>query len=163
MMLNQKNVVIRVFEASDIETVHSLVIDTVDKSYSGVYPEEAIDFFKQYHSKDNIYNDWLNGYTIIAEYKGRIAGTGTLLDTNIRRVFVNRQLQGQGLGKLIMEKLEEKALEQGKRIVDLSASLTAKRFYDYLGYITQAEKIINLENNKKLLYYEMIKYLINAG
>ena len=158
-MLNQKNVVIKVFEPSDIETVHSLVIDTIDKSYSGVYPEEAIDFFKQYHRKNNIYNDCLNGYTIIAEYKGRIVGTGTLLDTNIRRVFINNYFQGQGFGKLIMKKLEEKALEQGKRIVDLSASLVSKRFYDRLGYITQGEKSIDVENNKKLNYYQMVKYL----
>jgi len=58
------------------------------------------------------------------------------LKTNIRRVFIDNRFQGQGLGKLIMKKLEEKALEQGQKIVDLLASLVAKKFYDYLGYIT---------------------------
>jgi len=45
-VLTQKNVAIRVFEPGDIESVHNLVTDTVDKSYSGIYPEEAIIFFQ---------------------------------------------------------------------------------------------------------------------
>ena len=88
---------------------------------------------------------------------GKIIGTGTLLNTNIRRVFVDPSYQHQGLGKIIMRNLEEKALEVGINILDLSSSLVSKRFYDSLGYITQTEDYIDVGNNQKLYYYTMIK------
>lgn len=158
-MLTNEKVIIRVFEPADIEPVYVLVMDTIDKSYTGVYPEEAVRFFKQYHSKENIYEDYLNGHMIIAECKGEIIGTGTLLDSNIRRVFVNKNYQRHGLGKLIMKKLENRASAEGQKVVDLSASLVAKRFYDSLGYATQGEKYLDVENDIKLIYFQMIKYL----
>jgi GNAT superfamily N-acetyltransferase len=108
-MLTNEKVILRIFEPADIEPVYILVMGTIDKSYTGVYPEEAIRFFKQYHCKENIYDDYLNGYTIIAELEREIVGTGTLLGANIRRVFVNKCYQGHGLGKLIMKKLENRA------------------------------------------------------
>jgi N-acetylglutamate synthase-like GNAT family acetyltransferase len=158
-MLNMEDLIIRVFRPEDIEDVYNLVIDTINKSYSRVYSKEAIISFKEYHCKDNILNDSINGYTIIIEFEGRIIGTGTLLNTNIRRVFVDKQFQHQGLGKIIMKCLEEKAFEQGIKTVELSASLVARKFYNGLGYITQTYKSFDVTNNKKLFYYEMIKPL----
>ncbi len=158
-MLTNEKVILRIFEPADIEPVYILVMGTIDKSYTGVYPEEAIRFFKQYHCKENIYDDYLNGYTIIAELEREIVGTGTLLGANIRRVFVNKCYQGHGLGKLIMKKLENRASKEGLKAVDLSASLTAKRFYDSLGYVTQAEKYIDVGKDIKLIYYQMLKDL----
>jgi len=158
-MINNREIIMRKFELKDIEPVYSLIVDTLDKSYAGVYPEENIDFFKEYHNKDNILHDCDKGYTIVIEYNGRIVGTGTLTGTNIRRVFVNASFQRQGLGLIIMKELERKAFEQGIRVVDLSASLVAKKFYDRLGYNTEEEKNIDIGNNRKLHYFDMIKYI----
>ena len=55
-----------------------------------------------------------------------------------------------------MKRLEDKAIEWGVKIVDLSASLIPKKFYDSLGYITQAEKSLDVKNNKS---YIIIKWL----
>ncbi|MBP7331383.1 MAG: hypothetical protein KBA08_03625 [Firmicutes bacterium] len=78
-MLTNEKVILRIFEPADIEPVYILVMDTIDKSYTSVYPEEAIRFFKQYHRKENIYDDYLNGYTIIAELEKKLLELGHCL------------------------------------------------------------------------------------
>ncbi len=58
-----------------------------------------------------------------------------------------------------MKELENRASNEGQKAVDLSGSLTAKRFYDSLGYVTQAEKYIDVGKDIKLIYYQMLKNL----
>ncbi|MDD5419726.1 MAG: GNAT family N-acetyltransferase, partial [Methanomicrobiaceae archaeon] len=86
-------------------------------------------------------------------------GTGTLLGTTIKRVFVHPSHQRRGYGSLLMHALEGEALERGIRRVELYASLPAKRFYDVLGYFTESEGYIPVRNEKKLDYYAMAKRL----
>ena len=134
-----------------------LTYKTIEVSYSDVYPEEAIEYFKDYHSEEYILNDARDGYTIILDFSGKIIGTGTLLGTNIRQVFIDPSYQYRGFGKLVMHKLEEQAFANEICILDLSASLVSKRFYDSLGYVTQKEDYIPVRNKQKLIYYAMVK------
>ena len=78
------------------------------------------------------------------------------------RVFVNPKLQKRGLGKLIMNKLEDKAVSTGVEKVNLDASLPSKKFYDSLGYKTCEKTYVKLKNGKKLHYYKMDKVLTAA-
>ncbi len=55
-----------------------------------------------------------------------------------------------GLGKRIMRGLEEKAIKEKVRIMDLDASLVAYSFYRALGYQTQSEEIIQVKKRAKL-------------
>jgi GNAT superfamily N-acetyltransferase len=150
---------LRIFRVTDLDTLHSLVMETIDRSYSVVYPAQAVRFFKQYHCKDNIYSDCLNGYTVVAGFQGEVLGTGTLLHSNIRRVFVRKNYQRLGIGKIIMEDLESRAAIQGYGSVDLSASLVAKGFYVSLGYDVEEERCLRVENGIGLHYSQMSKRL----
>jgi putative acetyltransferase len=162
--MGMQDVVIREFIEPDLQAVKQLVDRTIDISYADAYPDEAIAFFKEYHSETHILDDAKNGYTIVLEADGGIIGTGTLAGTTIGRVFVDPSYQHQGLGKAIMRRLEEKALANGVETLDLSASLVAKPFYDSLGYTTQEERAIPVENDRKLRYYAMVKRIgDNAG
>lgn len=154
-----RDVELREFREQDLRAVKELVDRTIDSSYSDVYPDEAIAFFKQYHSEAHILDDAKSGCTVIVECNGEIVGTGTLAGTTIGRVFVAPSHQGRGLGKLIMRRLEERARAEAIGTVDLSASLVAKLFYDSLGYTTKEEASIPLENDQELRYYAMVKGL----
>ena len=88
-----RNIKLREFTREDLETVKRLIYKTIEVSYSDVYPEEAIEYFKDYHSEEHILSDARDGYTIILESNGKIIGTGTLLGTNIRRVFIDLSYQ----------------------------------------------------------------------
>lgn len=155
----KRDVKIREFRREDLEAVKRLIYNTIEVSYHDVYPEKAIEHFKEHHSEEHILNDARDGYTIILECNGKIIGTGTLLGTNIRRVFIDPSYQHKGFGKLIMRKLEEQSLAKGIVILDLDSSLIAKRFYDSLGYVTQEKRYTPVGNNQKLIYYAMVKKL----
>lgn len=151
---------IREFRKTDLAAVKGLVDKTIDICYPGIYCAEAVQFFKDWHTEEKILQNAADGFTIVLEQNGRIVGTGTIVADEIARVFVNPEFQKHGFGKLIMDKLEGKALSTSAGIVKLDASIPSKKFYDLLGYITLEKTFIEVKNNKRLDFYKMQKILI---
>lgn len=154
-----EEIIMRIAEPEDADSLRKLINETIDTCYFHVYPQEAIDYFKDYHNRANIINDILKGHCLILTSGEEFIGTGTLFGSNARRVFIKPAYQNMGLGRRIMNGLEEKAVEKGVRIVDLDASLVAYPFYRALSYETQAEDVIPVKNGQNLRYYKMIKKL----
>lgn len=152
-----EEIIMRIAEPQDADSLRELISETIDTCYFRIYPQEAIDYFKDYHNRANIINDILEGHCLILASGEEFIGTGTLLGSNARRVFVKPRYQKMGLGKKIMHRLEEKAVEKGVRIMDLDASLVAYSFYRALGYETQTEEVTPVKNGQKLRYYKMVK------
>jgi len=153
----QQQIRIRQFREEDLPAVHRLIIETINVSYHDVYPQEAIDFFKDYHDEKNILSEAAAGYTIVAEEKGAITGTGTLYGANIRRVFVSPRHQKRGIGELIARELLKKASEKNLTSLDLSASLVSRPFWEKLGFTVRGEYSLPVDNGRKLHFYEMVK------
>jgi GNAT superfamily N-acetyltransferase len=158
----RRNMYIRQFRRRDLAAVRELIYNTIDVCYSADYPKEAIKFFKEYHCDENILKGAADGWAIVLEKDNRIIATGTIVDDHIMRVFVNPKFQKRGLGKLIMRKLEDKAISSGVNKVKLDASLPSKKFYDSLGYATSEATYLDVENDKKLHYYKMNKRLMSV-
>lgn len=153
------NYKIEKFNKNDLDELHSLIIDTVKKCYFEYYPKEAVDYFVSYLNKDDIENESKNNFVIVLKINNKIIGTGTLIDTHIKRVFINPISQGNGYGKIIMNTLEEEAKKKGYKIVELHSSLYAKRFYDSIGYkMFKIGKVV-VENNEILYFQRMAKSL----
>ena len=147
------------FREVDLDKIKEIIDRTIDKCYVNLYSPEAINYFKQYYSKENILSDARRGTTLILIDNLEIIGTGTLLDEEIRRVFVLRQYQGLGLGKLIMSHLEKLAAKEQLKKVTLCSSLVSKHFYEKLKYTQIKEYFIKLGNGEKVGRYEMYKEL----
>lgn len=147
----------RTAKPEDIEELKTLIHETIEVCYSGAYSCEAIDYFKEYNNTESILNDILKGHLLILTCGKEIIGTGTLLGSNIRRIFVKPEYQKMGLGKRIMYELEKEALEEKVRTMDLHASLTAHSFYTTLGYQVQSEEVVRVKNGQNLRYYIMVK------
>ena len=113
-----QNIRLRTMKTTDLAAVYALVQNTIAVSYAGVYPPEAIEFFKNHHSRENILNDLARGYIVVAESGGLLLGTGTIIGTSIRRVFINPEYQHHGIGKIIAKKLERKARAAGLAKLD---------------------------------------------
>ena len=159
-MSEQKHISARVFRPSDLSAVRSLVQSTIDACYPRVYPKEAVQFFKDWHSDEEILKNAKEGYTILLHQADRIVGTGTIVDDEVVRVFVDPAFQKCGFGRLIMRKLEERAASTGVAVVKLDASLPAKAFYDALGYVTLERAFREVGNGRRLDYYKMEKALV---
>ncbi len=143
----------------DLSSVYELVQTTIQVSYHEIYPPEAIEYFKEYHQKDVILMDAMTGYTVLAKCGGAIVASGTLLDSNIRRVFVHPSYQHKGIGKLIWGELLRKAELNLLTVLELDASLVSRRFWESMGFHILGEKFIPVWNDKKLIYYQMVKTL----
>jgi GNAT superfamily N-acetyltransferase len=150
---------VREFKKSDLGDVRELIYRTIDVCYRKDYCPEAIKFFKDWHRDEHILKDAENGYMIVLTENERIVATGAVNDGEIKRVFVETELQGKGFGRLIMEKLEERARQDGVGRVRLDASLPSEKFYDLLDYETTEKTYLEVENGKKLDYYKMEKLI----
>ena len=149
----------REFRETDLLAVRSLVQRTIAVCYPGHYCMEAVRFFANYHNEQAILQDTRDGCTLVLDEAGRILGTGTLVGEEIKRVFVEPDLQTHGLGRLIMRHLEERAALAGIEMIRLDASLPAKRFYDGLGYTVVEKAFLQVENGQSLDFFRMRKKL----
>jgi GNAT superfamily N-acetyltransferase len=159
-MRSKERVIIRDYNKKDLERLIFIVHNTIKKSYADSYPQEAIEYFLNHHSKENMEKDIPKGYTFVLELEGGIIASGSIVGNEIKRVFVLPEYQGRGYGRKIMAKIEEVALNNGIRRVELCASLPSKDFYLALGYKIVRFTHLLVNNNKKLEYYAMEKYLL---
>lgn len=64
---------------------------------------------------------------------GRLQNNGNCVG-QIRYMAIDTDYQGQGLGKLIIKKLEEEANKMGLKLIELQARENAVEFYKACGY-----------------------------
>jgi putative acetyltransferase len=69
-----------------------------------------------------------------AIYDDEIAGTVSLGKGKLHSLFVEPDLQGRGIGKVLVDHVERHAAACGLPVLWLSSSVSAKPFYDWLGY-----------------------------
>ena len=139
----------------DINEVRGLICRTIDISYDQAYSPQAIVFFKEYHGLDSIKRDAGQGTTLVAFVDQKIVGTGTLLDGEIKRVFVDPEFQGRGIGRELMLSLIAEARGQELRSVSLDASLVSRGMYEHLGFRFVRNGRHDLGNGLALDYYLM--------
>lgn len=149
----------RDFREADVPALKSLIHRTIALCYPGHYCAEAVRFFLNYHNEEAIRRDAREGCTVVLERAGRLAGTGTVVGDEIKRVFVDPAAQGQGVGRRIMERLEDKARSSHVRTIRLDASLPSKVFYDRLGYTTVEKTFLPVGNGRRLDFFKMQKAL----
>ena len=101
-------------------------------------------------------------HTFVALEADQILGTGSITndfseDKNdywVLTVFVNPDLHGQGIGRMIMKTLETKAIALGCKHLILPSSLTSHKFYLKLGYSYIGG--VAIQNDKKQYMMEKI-------
>jgi GNAT superfamily N-acetyltransferase len=150
---------IKQFDKQDLPAVHRLVINTIDISYRPDYTTEVVKFFKSIHPPETILSDAETGYTVVAAEDGKIVGTGTLLGTNVRRVFIDPSRQHQGIGTLIVNELEKRAKSESRYILDLSSALGARAFWERHGYSVREEHFTPAGDGRIIHYYTMTKII----
>lgn len=133
-MITPDHIRIREFRQSDLTPLRRLIHETIDTCYSGVYPQRAVQFFKEFHSDKKIMERSRQGEILVVEKEGALVATGAIVGSDIFGVFVRPEFQGRGYGKAVMCELEERAKARGCTEVILSVSLPSKGFYERLGY-----------------------------
>lgn len=152
---------IRKFNKTDLNALHCMICETIESSYSGLYPPRAVAFFKEHHSEKKIAerNEAGEILILISEPMGSILATGSLIGPDIMGVFVRSDHQRQGYGKDIMTQLELIAIEKGLSQLNLSISLASRQFYEHLGYKVLDERVLDVGGGECLRYWSGKKEL----
>ncbi|MBN1625083.1 MAG: GNAT family N-acetyltransferase [Deltaproteobacteria bacterium] len=147
--------IIRPFNRTELHTLHRMICNTIDASYSGIYPSRAVLFFKEHHSEKKIIERSAVGEisVLIPECDGSILATGSLIGSEIIGVFVHPDHQRQGYGKAIMTHLEKKAMEKKIPKLTLSISLPSRQFYERLGYKVLDNCVLDVGGGECLKYW----------
>jgi len=75
-----------------------------------------------------------DGTVFVATVDGRVVGTASLDGAVVRTVFVAPDVQGHGVGKLLMAEIERAARERKLSVLTVPASITAESFYGWLEF-----------------------------
>jgi GNAT superfamily N-acetyltransferase len=153
--MKEDTAMIRAINATDLHTLHRMICETIDASYSELYPPRAVAFFKEHHSEKKIAERSAVGeiLVLISERDGSILATGSLIESEIIGVFVRPDHQGQGYGKAIMTQLEQIAMEKEIPKLSLSISLPSRQFYEHLGYKVLDECVLDVGGGEYLKYW----------
>jgi ribosomal protein S18 acetylase RimI-like enzyme len=78
----------------------------------------------------------------VAIEDGRVVGTVALEGHRLKAMAVDTQ--GRGIGRRLVERLEEEACARGLPRIELHARQTARGFYAKLGYVAEGETFIEV-------------------
>jgi putative acetyltransferase len=153
-------IIIRLFKAQDTEQIAQLFHDTVRevniRDYSG-------DQVRAWAPDDIHFRNWAevcaNRFTYVADDGGVIAGFGELeANGHIDCFYCHKNYQGRGVGKQIYQAIEAKALELWLSRLFTEASITAKPFFQRLGFAVVKEQVVT-SRGEAFINYEMEKLL----
>lgn len=133
--------IIRRFTEDDAEKVSAMIIQTLKTTNSKDYSEEAINAFERQLQPSHILEraGWTHFYVV--EDNDTIIGCGTIgsywgseTESSLFTIFVLPEYQGNGIGRKIIETLEQDEYFLRAKRVEIPASITAVNFYRKLGY-----------------------------
>ena len=129
---------IRRFQAEEVAALIAKTLRTVNiKDYS----EEYIEANASSHSADVLIERAKNGhmYVVCADSQivgcGAIAGYwGSITESILLTIFVLPEYQGKGIGKLLVQTLEQDEFFLRAKRIEIPVSITAVGFYRKMGY-----------------------------
>ena len=132
---------IRRFTEADAEAAAKVVAETVEISNSRDYPPEYITELKRTHNAEVLIQRAAQGHMYVVCDGGTIIGTGTIApfwgsetESILLTIFVLPAYQGRGIGRALIETLEQDEFAKRASRIEIPASLTAVNFYRHLGY-----------------------------
>lgn len=138
---------------SEIITRNLLEINIVDYEL-----DEMVEMAKGFQP-DDIQRIMRKRHAYVAKVEGYVVGTGGITNSfsnNEREywvltVFVDPDFHGKGIGRKIMERLEEKVDELGGGKMIIPSSITSHKFYYNLGYRYIGGTAVINENKQYML------------
>ena len=153
---------IRRIEAGDEKQVSNLIRKTISISNTKDYPEELMDALIAEETSEHVLEraSWTHFYIVVDE--DEIIGCGAIGpywgkedESSLFTIFVSPDYQGKGIGRKIVETLENDEYGLRANRIEIPASITGVPFYLKMGYqfkngISEPdeEHLIRMEKNK---------------
>ena len=127
--------VIRPYISSDCPTLAQIYYDTIHSVCAADYTKAQLDAWASGNVDLKVWDGYfLARHSFVAEMDGKIVGFADMDDTGyLGRLYVHKDHQGLGIGKALCQAVEA-AVDVPR--YTLHASITAKTFYERMGYRT---------------------------
>jgi putative acetyltransferase len=154
------NISFRIGTAQDLAEMQQLFVDTITTVCRKDYTHEQIVAWTSGITNTKRWLDRFDEqYVLLAIIKDQIAAFGTLKDGNyIDMFFVHKDFQRQGIAGRLYELLEDKAEELQSDLISADVSITAKPFFEKMGFLVEAEQKVE-RLGVELVNYKMVKKL----
>jgi len=153
---------IRKFQASDLDAVLQLFYDVVHSVGAKYYDEEQVNAWapKVGHNRDGALKSLLDNFAYVVEENGAIIAFGDMThDGYVDRLFVHKNHQGRGAALRIFRKLEEDARALGLQELTGEASIMLKPIAEKYGFEV-IEKQQKIHRGVEFTNYKMRKKLV---
>ena len=133
--------IIRKFTEQDAQAVAELIVTTIRISNARDYPAELMEELVKTETPEHVLQraSWTHFY--VAEEAGKIIGCGAIGpywgkkdESSLFTIFVHPEYQGEGIGKRIVETLEQDEYALRAKRIEIPASITGLPFYQKMGY-----------------------------
>jgi predicted N-acetyltransferase YhbS len=125
---------IRAALVADAADISRVILAALREINAKDYSSDVIQRVERSFGPDAVLEVIRKRKVFVAVTGGRIVGTASLQEQSVRTMFVAPDVQGQGVGKLLMAEVERAAREAGARTVVVPSAVTAVRFYSKLGF-----------------------------
>lgn len=139
---------IREYEEKDLDSIIKLFYDTVHFINIKDYTFEQVNVWAPENIDRNLWNtSFLEHYSILFEDNGIIKGFCDCDNKGyIDRLYVHKDFQNQGIGKKLIENVENYILNIGVCEFYSHVSITALPFFQKRGYIVVKNQFVNINN-----------------
>lgn len=132
---------IRRFQESDANEVSALIAKTLRTTNSKDYSSEYIENDVKALTPEYMIEQAKNRHSYVVVEDGVIVGCGTIGsywgkedESSLFTIFVLPEYQGRGIGRAIIQTLEQDECFLRARRIEIPASITATPFYRKMGY-----------------------------
>ncbi|HAT2073495.1 TPA: GNAT family N-acetyltransferase [Legionella pneumophila] len=142
-MNKETHVRIREIKAEDLEAIVALFKETVHHVNAKDYTSEQLLVWAPHHihHSDNRWNSLLDNISYLVEIDDGIVGFADItIEGYLDRLFVHKDYQRQGIASQLVKKLESLLLLRGVKKITTEASITAKPFFESMGYLAVKEQ-----------------------
>ena len=136
---------LRPFRSEDAEPCLDLFHETVHRVNIRDYTEEQIDAWAP---TDYDHESWASRFNnrfayVACDGKVIVGFSDMTRDGHLDRLFVSADHQGQGIARLLVERLLDDAMSAGTSKITTEASITAKPFFERMGFEVVREQSVN--------------------
>ncbi len=130
---------IRPFHPDDAPAVAGIARRCLLEVDARDYPTEIVKALCTHNTAERFLESAARRQIFVASLEGsegaRVVGTVSLEGSEVCSLFVDPDVHGRGVGRLLMERVEHEVAAGGHAWVELNASVTARWFYVRLGYV----------------------------
>jgi len=135
-------IIIEEYKDKQANELSNLIHRNLLEINSKYYPTDTINYLQNEFTVEKINNQSKKQYIYVAIINREIVGTGGLANFGNERepvyygvaMFVKPELHGKGIGKQILHRVEEKAIELGANTMIIRAAKGSEEFYKKQGY-----------------------------